>query len=105
MNDENSIVKDPLGNIVFISDELCVAEQEAMEESFDPVARIIESPAYMVDVAGTEMYYIRAVDWDNIMLVEAVMNSGKWQAGICIKNPSREYISTIIKKGKLITKW
>jgi hypothetical protein len=105
MNSENSIVKDPLGNIVFLSEELCLKDTEPLKEMYDPVARIIEAPAYMVEVPGTELYYIRAVDWDNIMLVEASMQDGKWRAFTCVKNPSREFIGSIIKRGKLITKW
>lgn len=105
MNSENSIVKDPLGNIVFLSDALCLEEKDPASQMYDPIARIIEAPAYMVEVPGRELYYIRAVDWDNIMLVEASLQSGKWKASTCVRNPSREFIGAIIKRGKLITKW
>ena len=105
MNSENSIVKDPLGNIVFLSEELCLQHAEPLKDMYDPIARIIEAPAYMVEVPGSEIYYIRAVDWENIVLVEASMQDGKWNALTCVTNPSREFIGSIIKKGKLITKW
>ncbi len=104
MKSENSIVKDPLGNIIFLTEELCIQEQISIEP-FDPVAKVIESPAYMVEVGSRELYYIRAVDWENIILVEAVMKRGKWLAGICLRNPSKDYIRSLIRKGKLITKW
>jgi hypothetical protein len=104
MQSENSIVKDPIGNVVFISDKLCEQEQELIDP-YDPVARIIEAPAYMIEVSGREMYYIRAVDWDNIMMVEAMLENGKWVAESCVRNPPRQMITGIIKKGKLITKW
>ncbi len=104
MQSENSIVKDPLGNIVFLSAEICLYEQAGLDSN-DPVAKIIESPAYMVEVLGKEMYYIRAVDWDNILLVEVQMKQEKWVAGNCMRNPSRQYIRSLISKGKLITKW
>lgn len=102
---ENSIVKDPLGNIVFLSEELCLKETSQVPDMYDPISRIIEAPAYMVEVPGVELYYIRAVDWDVIVLIEAKMKDGKWLAATCVRNPSRDFIGSIIRRGRLITKW
>jgi hypothetical protein len=94
-------VIDPLGKTIYLLPGILFSENEA-EEIYDDAAAVIEKPALLVEVHDnnvTELCYFRSIGWNKTLLIIARWNNGRWEADHCIKNPSSETLSAILKKG------
>jgi hypothetical protein len=95
---------DPLGKIVYLLPGMC-AGNNADDEIYDDAATVIEKPAIMVEVKEnneTQFYYFRSIGWHNTLLIMVHSVNNRWEVHQCIKNPSSQELSAILKKGKQI---
>jgi len=104
MANEVMSVTDPLGNTIFLLEGLC-SEQDRKDEAdiYDNAATVIQKPALMVRVETDhtiEHNYFRSIGWHSTMLIVVSFKNGRWESKECIKNPSNEALTELLKKGK-----
>jgi hypothetical protein len=102
MPDELTVI-DPLGKTIYLLPEFC-AENEP-QEIYDDVTIIIRKPAMLIETNEndeTRFYYFRSVGWNKTLFIITHWKNNRWEAYKCIKNPSGEILSIILKKGKQI---
>src|SRR5688572_23081645 len=104
MKSEARVVTDPLQNTVYLLQGLCKEEESLNnEEIYDDAATVIMKPAMMIqsrEGEQTVFYYFRSVGWHNTMLITVENTNNRWEAFQCIRNPSNEQLSEIMKKGR-----
>ena len=97
---------DPFGNTIFLLEGICVEGDEKIDpEIYDNAITVIQKPALMIKLETdqtTEHYYFRSVGWHNTMLISAQLINGKWESYKCVRNPSSDLLSALLKKGKQI---
>ena len=103
MTNEAKPVKDPLGKIIFLLHGICEDGDETPETvSFDFAVAVISKPALVYESQEGDarfLYYFRSVDWHNTMLIVVQFHNDRWESLKCIKNPSVEELTGIMKKG------
>lgn len=95
-------VIDPLGQTVYLLPEILFSENEA-EEIYDDATAVVRKPALMAEIHEnntTQFYYFRSVGPDKTLLIITRQHNNRWEAYNCIKNPSRETLSELLKRGK-----
>ena len=95
---------DPLGKTVHLLPGILFSENED-EGIYDGATTVIKKPALLVEVNEnneTQFYYFRSVGWNKTLLLTTRFHEGRWEAFQCLKNPSSEMISALLKKGKHI---
>ena len=95
-------VTDPLGNKIFLLNELHTEAQPEMEEVLHDVGEVIRKPAFLVSMenGGDKLYYFRSVDWHHTVLLEVHFSHNRWEAFSATLNPPNEVLSDILKKGR-----
>lgn len=96
------IAKDPFGKIIHLSPGMIFTKNDP-DEIYDDAATVIKKPAIIIEVKEndeSQLYYFRSVGWNNTLLITAKFNNGRWEAYECLKNPSSEVLSAVLKKGK-----
>jgi hypothetical protein len=94
-------VSDPLGKTIYFLPEILFSQNEA-EETYDDATMVIKKPALLVEVQEnntTQRYYLRSIGNNKTLLVIVRQNIDRWEAYSCVKNPSRETLFAILKKG------
>lgn len=106
MENEETIVTDPLGNRVRISEDLCDLDgQPISSEIYDDVNTAVEKPAFIIETSHdstTELHYFRSIGWGHTLLLTARRLDHHWQAASCVTNPTTESLSKLLTKGKKI---
>ena len=95
-------VIDPLGKTIYLLPEILFKENEA-EEIYDDATAVVKKPALLMETHEnntTQLYYFRSIGPIKTLLIIAKQNNDRWEAYGCIKNPSRETLSELLKKGK-----
>lgn len=95
---------DPLGKTIYLLPGILFTENEA-DEIYDDAATVIKKPALVIEVnenSKTQYYYFRSIGWNKTLLLVAHWNNERWEAYNCIKNPTSDMLSAILKKGKQI---
>ena len=95
-------VTDPLGKTIYLLPGIFFSQNE-VEEVYDDATAIIKKPAMLIEVRennSTEFYYFRSIGWKKTLLVVTRWSNNRWEAYKCLKNPSSEILSAILKKGK-----
>jgi hypothetical protein len=95
---------DPLGKIIFLLPGICIPENKE-HEIYDDVAKVIQKPAILVEAKEsneTMLYYFRSIGWYNTLLINVEWKNDRWEMISCVKNPSSENLSVILKKGRQI---
>jgi hypothetical protein len=103
MANEVMSVTDPLGNTIFLLEGTCVEDEKENPEIYDTATTVIQKPALMIKLdAGPELehYYFRSIGWHSTMLVTAIFRNGRWESYKCVRNPTNEELSSLLKKGK-----
>ena len=99
-------IKDPLGNQIFLPDELGRLHIEDNQgDIYDDVASVVKSPAMIIKISrgeGFELNYYRSVGWKMTLLIVAVFAENKWRAVECIQNPSSEKLTRMMAEGTII---
>jgi hypothetical protein len=102
MENEDSIITDPLGHAVHLPRELCLLVPEVEGEVYDELATVIEKPAVLIRLTNlpTELIYYRSIGWNNTLLIK-VRDTGKsWLAYSCARNPDIAQLAQLIKQGE-----
>ena len=106
MANEVTSVTDPLGNTIHLLEGICMDEDNKPDpEIFDSAVTVIQKPALAVRIQTDhvlEHYYFRSVGWHNTLLIIARFNNNRWESYKCVKNPSSEELSELLKNGKQI---
>jgi hypothetical protein len=105
MANEVISVIDPLGNTIYLQENICVENEKPDPEIYDTAINVIQKPAMLIKVEkdhSVQHYYFRSVGWQNTMLISVVFASGKWLSDKCVRNPSNEELSELLKAGKQI---
>lgn len=95
---------DPLGKTIYLLPAIFFTENEA-NEIYDDAATVINKPAMLIEENQnneTQFHYFRSVGWNNTLLLTVRFNNDRWEAYKCIKNPSSQMLSGLLKKGKQI---
>lgn len=98
------VALDPFGKTIHLLPVVWFSENETAE-IFDDATTVIEKPALVIEVTEnnqTELYYFRSVGWNNTLLITVRHTNNRWEAYNFLKNPSSQFLSTILKKGRQI---
>lgn len=94
---------DPFGNTIFLLQDICISHNLTEEnEIYDDAATVISKPALVIEVkvdGPPELYYFRSVGWDSTMLITAHLHNERWETSNCVRNPSNEALSDLMRKG------
>lgn len=103
MANEVMSVVDPLGNTIFLLEGICIENETPDSDIYDTAFKVIQKPAMMIKIETDHLlqhYYFRSVGWHNTLLISVLFNDGKWLSDKCIRNPTNEQLSTLLKNGK-----
>jgi hypothetical protein len=104
MANEERIVKDPFGNHVRISQDICdEMVLSAHTETLDDTFEVIRKPIILIELTDSptvQLCYYRAISWDTTLLVICRKVDEEWEAFRCLKNPTHQVISDLLKKGR-----
>jgi hypothetical protein len=93
---------DPFGNAIVLSDELAPIISLPNSTVRIDAALVIAHPAMMFETTdgSFERYYLRTVEWDNLVLIRAKKSREIFIADLYLLNPPIEHIQELIKKCK-----
>ena len=91
-------IRDPLGNRVHLS-----PEWNNDPQSVNQLKQIIAAPAFMITITNGPLYFIRKLSPRVNKLVEVKFSDAAYTVHNLIDNPTVEYISALLKKGRLIS--
>ena|SRR5829696_2031703 len=104
MANEVMSTADPLGNTIFLLEGICIEGEEQQDpEIYDTAVTVIQKPALVIRVEDEgiiEHHYFRSIGWHNTMLITAEFRNGRWECSKCVRNPSSEELSALLKKGR-----
>jgi len=104
MANEERIITDPLGNQVRIEPSLCDAGlQPTHSDTYDDPFDVIRRPIMLIELSDSptpQLCYYRSIGWDTTLLIMAKKMDDEWEAYRCIKNPSPETVTDLLKKGR-----
>ncbi|MFL5788642.1 MAG: hypothetical protein ACJ748_11360 [Flavisolibacter sp.] len=106
MANEVTSATDPLGNTIFLLEGICLDEENKPDpEVYDSAVTVIQKPALVVRVETDDVlehYYFRSVGWHNTLLITVRFRNERWESYKCVRNPSSEELSELLKNGKQI---
>jgi len=91
-------IHDPKGREVIIPGGLSGFDQR-LQESI--ISEVVSAPKFIIDVKGTELYFIKLIEWDQNMLVKATSVGWYFVVESLIQNPSAETVAALLTKGCL----
>jgi hypothetical protein len=97
------LLSDPLDNNVLVEDSLCCGTTAGEDDFFETLQNVIVDPAFIIEVDKEELFYFRALDWDTNFLIEARAGDTVFIVRNIIKNPTIDYISQLLRKGRLFS--
>ena len=106
MADDGRIVNDPLGNTIHLLQEIimaCEHQDESDNEIYDDAETVIRKPAMLFEVKDegrSYLFYFRSVGWERTMLIKVHFQNNRLEIAQCIRDPSNDMISVIIKSGR-----
>lgn len=93
------MVKDPYGNQIFIQQEMADFTRltNSRDELLDDITRVIEKPAMMFRMNGatTQLYYMRAIGWNKIILVCAQKLQDYFEVTNCELDPPAKKLAEL----------
>lgn len=92
------LVRDPLGNSI----QIPFAVSASCGRSVVDLQRVVTSPAFIIQMGGEKLYFIRLLDWEFNVMVEANADATEFVVQACTINPTAEDISLLLEKGRLI---
>lgn len=100
-----AIAIDPLGNAVYLLDQICHSDPGKEQEIYDDATTVIQKPAILVEISEEnekQLYYFRSIGWHHTLLIIARYFNNRWEAYDSVKDPSNDELAAILKKGKQI---
>ena len=92
-------LQDPLGNQITITCRLI----ESFRGDYSTLVNLIRRPVFVITVKNSSLYYIKRISFDLNLLVEAMPSGEGYCATSFKENPSVEFISRILTKGRLVS--
>lgn len=97
------LLTDPLQNFILLDDCLAGTTLPVKYVSIlDQAEEVISHPAYIINAGQRGIYYFKCVCENTNVLMEAQLKDEVMVIKTMIINPSIEYISKLLKMGKLI---
>jgi hypothetical protein len=93
-------VKDPRGNKVYLISSFLGGE---VPRDYSDLRRVIEEPAYAIEIREEAIYFFRMLEDDLNMVIETKFFKEELIATGCMENPGVGYVSELLKKGALIS--
>jgi hypothetical protein len=95
-------VYDPFGNAIVISNELADIIKVPNSIVCIDAALVVSHPAMLFETTdgSCERYYLRTVEWDNLVLIRAKKKREIFIADHYLLNPPIEKIQELVKKCK-----
>ena len=92
-------LQDPLGNEITITCRLI----ESFRGDYSTIESLIRRPVFVIAVKNHSLYYIKRISFELNLLVEARALGEGYHATSVRENPSVDFISRILTKGRLIS--
>src|SRR5690349_17007980 len=92
-------LQDPLGNEFTVSCRFI----ESFRGDYNTLVNLIRTPAFVIAVKNSSLFYIKRVSFELNLLIEAMPSGQGYCATSFRENPSVEYISGILTKGRLVS--
>lgn len=102
MANEVASVMDPLGKNIYLLSNIILDKNED-DGIYDDATTIIRKPAILIELKEedrSELYYFRSIGWNKTMMIKVRFNNNRWEAYQCIKNPSSNEVTSLLRKGK-----
>ena len=102
MPNEIRIITDPFDNRIFLLQGICNTINGNRSEIYDDASMVIQKPAICVEVkqgGHHELFYFRSVSWNHTMLITVSNRNNRWEASQSEKDPSKETLAAILKRG------
>lgn len=93
-------VHDPLGHQIHFPPSFFYSKTA---RGYDELIHVITDPAFIILVKKEAIYFFRLIDPDINLVIETKANNDYFLATDCIENPTVGYISSLLKKGGLIS--
>jgi hypothetical protein len=93
-------IQDPLGNTILIPSTLYLLEGG---RSLSEIKQVVTTPAFVIQIVKETLYFIRSIDWEHTLMVEARLSQSYFIVKACTQNPTPESISSLLKRGGLIS--
>lgn len=100
MMTHRNCIQDPLGNTILVPSTLHLSEGNRI---LSEIRQVITTPAFVIQIEKEALYFIRSIDWEHTLMVEAKLSQSHFIVEACTQNPSPEYISSLLKRGDLIS--
>jgi hypothetical protein len=91
-------IRDPLGNLIQVPHH---SSCSTFKLSLHDIRQVVTSPAFIIQIGLNELYFFRLLDWELNLMVEVKANNKEYIVNGCTVNPSVEFISSLLEKGKL----
>ena len=106
MANEELIVKDPLGNDVILRQILCEKHLSVVEgDIYDDFVTVIQKPALLIELTDQpipELCYYRSIGWHITLMIMVRKTGDGWEAYHCLDNPTPQFISELLARGRQI---
>jgi hypothetical protein len=92
-------LRDPLGNTI----QIPAGVLDHCSRDIADISTVITAPSFIIREREEKIYFFKLITWKINMLVEACLQENDFVVQSCQENPSTEYISSLLKKGNLIS--
>lgn len=90
---------DPLGNQVLIPNSIAKKDCQKLND----IRHVIASPAFIIKAHDEKLYFFRLIGWETNMMVAVGVQKNQHIVHSCIENPSVDYISSLLRRGALMS--
>jgi len=90
-------LRDPLGNAVQLPSKIRCSHDRGQ------ISQVITAPAFMIQVKNKKLCFFRLITWEINLMVVAHPVEKEFIVSACVENPTTEYISSLLRKGALIS--
>jgi hypothetical protein len=105
MDHPPTIVTDPLGNKIRLSEAFKISQVKYSAEDEQELLSVLTRPAMIIEIAGeqeTRRYYFRSLSWTLNLLLTTVEDHTAWDIVEIVENPDTDYLASLLKKGNTI---
>jgi hypothetical protein len=89
------MLEDPMGNKIFLPDDFELPEALS---GYDSLEVVISKPIMLLQCCEDKLYFFRAVDWGQTILLTAQKKDEYWEVTHCTANPAADLIGSYLQK-------
>jgi hypothetical protein len=93
-------LQDPLGHTIHLP---AIIDSKEGCSNYEDLKQVITAPSYIIEVKKKAIYFFRRLNEQQNLLVETIATEGRYLFSKCMVNPSEQYISSLLKKGGLVS--